>query len=85
MDQRPEIRTMRNLEAAFAGEAMAHAKYRYFARLARQAGDEETARAFALKEVLPIANRLDPDQIDVALAGLQDLLPRPVALHFGRG
>ena len=46
MDQRPEIRTMRNLEAAFAGEAMAHAKYRYFARLARQAGDEETARAF---------------------------------------
>ena len=46
MNERPEIRTMRNLEAAFAGESMAHAKYRYFARLARQAGDEETARAF---------------------------------------
>ena len=46
MTKRPEIRTMRNLEAAFAGESMAHAKYRYFARLARQAGDEETARAF---------------------------------------
>ena len=46
MTKRPEIRTRRNLEAAFAGESMAHAKYRYFARLARQAGDEETARAF---------------------------------------
>ncbi len=38
--------TIKNLEAAFAGESMAHIKYRYFARLCRAAGDEATARAF---------------------------------------
>ena len=38
--------TIHNLEAAFAGESMAHIKYRYFARLAREAGDEATARVF---------------------------------------
>jgi rubrerythrin len=43
---RPEIKTMQNLEAAFAGESMAHTKYRWFAKLARNAGDEETARIF---------------------------------------
>ena len=44
--QRPEIKTMANLESAFAGESMAHIKYRYFAKIARAAGDEETARVF---------------------------------------
>jgi rubrerythrin len=43
---RPEIKTVENLEAAFAGESMAHIKYRYFAKLARDAGDEATARVF---------------------------------------
>lgn len=38
--------TIQNLEAAFAGECMAHAKYRYFARICRAAGDEETAKVF---------------------------------------
>ena len=38
--------TGKNLESAFAGESMAHMKYRYFARLAREMGDEETAKAF---------------------------------------
>jgi rubrerythrin len=38
--------TIQNLEAAFAGESMAHIKYRYFAKIAREAGDEETARTF---------------------------------------
>ncbi len=38
--------TIQNLEAAFAGESMAHIKYRYFAKLARAAGDEATARIF---------------------------------------
>ena len=46
IQQRPEIKTWANLEAAFAGESMAHIKYRYFAKLAREAGDEATARAF---------------------------------------
>lgn len=44
--KRPEIKTMENLEAAFAGESMAHIKYRYFAKLAREQGDEDTAKAF---------------------------------------
>lgn len=38
--------TIKNLESAFAGESMAHIKYRYFAKLSRAAGDEETARIF---------------------------------------
>ena len=44
--QRPEIKTIANLESAFAGESMAHIKYRYFAKIARAAGDEETANIF---------------------------------------
>jgi len=43
---RPEIKTIQNLESAFAGESMAHVKYRYFAKLARVVGDVETAEIF---------------------------------------
>ena len=43
---KPESVTVKNIEAAFAGESMAHIKYRYFAKIARAAGDEETARVF---------------------------------------
>nr|WP_231969545.1 ferritin family protein [Polynucleobacter necessarius] len=43
---RPAIKTIQNLESAFAGELIAHIKYRYFAKLARAAGDEETAKIF---------------------------------------
>lgn len=60
--QRPEIKTLANLEAAFAGESMAHIKYRYFARLAREMGDEETARTFeatADQEVMHAFGHLD--------------------------
>jgi rubrerythrin len=60
--QRPEIKTLANLEAAFAGESMAHIKYRYFARLAREAGDEETAKTFeatADQEVMHAFGHLD--------------------------
>ena len=38
----PASATIQNLEAAFAGESMAHIKYRYFAKLCREMGDEET-------------------------------------------
>jgi rubrerythrin len=38
--------TIHNLEAAFAGESMAHIKYRYFAKIAREQGDEDVARVF---------------------------------------
>ena len=60
--QRPAIKTLANLEAAFAGESMAHIKYRYFARLAREAGDEETAKTFeatADQEVMHAFGHLD--------------------------
>lgn len=38
--------SVQNLEAAFAGESMAYIKYRYFARLCREAGDAATAEVF---------------------------------------
>lgn len=38
--------TIQNLEAAFAGESMAHIKYLYFARICRKHGDIETAKQF---------------------------------------
>jgi len=59
---RPEIKTYQNLEAAFAGESMAHIKYRYFAKLARAAGDEGTAHIFeqtANQEVMHAFGHLD--------------------------
>lgn len=47
--------TIQNLEAAFAGESMAHIKYLWFARICRAAGDEESAKVFedtAAQEVM---------------------------------
>ena len=43
---KPESITIKNLESAFAGESMAHIKYRYFAKIARAQGDEATAKVF---------------------------------------
>ena len=43
---KPESITIKNIESAFAGESMAHIKYRYFAKIARAQGDEATARVF---------------------------------------
>ena len=60
--QRPEIKTHANLESAFAGESMAHIKYRYFAKIAREMGDELTARTFeetANQEVMHAFGHLD--------------------------
>ncbi len=59
---RPEIKTLANLESAFAGESMAHIKYRYFAKLAREMGDEDTARIFeatAEQEIMHAFGHLD--------------------------
>jgi len=74
--------TIKNLEAAFAGESMAHIKYLYFARICRQHGDEETAKVFeatASQEVqhaighadlLFPANQLDPARcLELAIEG----------------
>ncbi len=38
--------TVKNLEAAFAGESMANRKYLYFAKRARELGAEEVAKVF---------------------------------------
>ena len=38
--------TIKNLEAALAGESQAHIKYRYFAKIAREEGYEDVARHF---------------------------------------
>jgi rubrerythrin len=38
--------TLTNLEGALAGESMAHIKYRYFAKIAREEGFEEVAKHF---------------------------------------
>ena len=60
--QRPEMKTVANLESAFAGESMAHIKYRYFAKIAHEAGDVDTARIFeetAAQEVQHAFGHLD--------------------------
>lgn len=54
--------TIKNLEAAFAGESMAHTKYLYFAKICRAAGDVETAKVFeetAAQEVQHALGHLD--------------------------
>ena len=38
--------TIKNLEAALAGESQAHIKYRYFAKIARAEGFEDVAKHF---------------------------------------
>ena len=38
--------TIKNLESALAGESMAHIKYRYFAKIAREEGYEDVAKHF---------------------------------------
>jgi rubrerythrin len=38
--------TINNLESALAGESMAHVKYRYFAKIAREDGFEDIAKHF---------------------------------------
>ena len=54
--------TIKNIEAAFAGESMAHTKYMYFAKICRAVGDIETAKVFeetAAQEVQHAFGHLD--------------------------
>lgn len=54
--------TVSNLESAFAGESMAHIKYRYFAKLAREVGADDVAKIFeetADQEVMHAFGHLD--------------------------
>jgi rubrerythrin len=74
--------TPQNLESAFAGESMAHIKYRYFAKICRAAGDEATAKvfeetadqevqhAFGHLDLLHPATTLNPAKcLEMAIAG----------------
>jgi len=72
---KPESITIKNIESAFAGESMAHIKYRYFAKIARAQGDLETAKVFedtAAQEVEHAFGHLDllypPAQLTPAMA-----------------
>ena len=59
---RPILQTLANLESAFAGESMAHIKYRYFAKICRDMGDTSSAEVFeqtALQEVQHAFGHLD--------------------------
>ena len=59
---KPESITIRNIEAAFAGESMAHIKYMYFAKICRAQGDVATAKVFeetAAQEVQHAFGHLD--------------------------
>ena len=42
--------TLKNLESALAGESMAHIKYRYFAKIARDEGYEDIAKHFGIPQ-----------------------------------
>jgi rubrerythrin len=74
--------TIENLEAAFAGESMAHIKYRYFAKLARAAGaidvaeafeataDQEVQHAFGHLDLLYPKDKLTPARsLEIAIEG----------------
>lgn len=82
MANQPKSVTIENLEAAFAGESMAHIKYRYFAKLARAAGaidvaeafeataDQEVAHAFGHLDLLYPKDKLTPAKaLEIAIEG----------------
>lgn len=82
MAHQPKSVTIENLEAAFAGESMAHIKYRYFAKLARAAGaidvaeafeataDQEVAHAFGHLDLLYPKDKLTPARaLEIAIEG----------------
>ena len=82
MKKLDNTKTEKNLEAAFAGESMANRKYLYFAKLARQLGNndvadlfeetahQETAHAFAHLELLyPTAEMTVERLLELAIEG----------------
>lgn len=82
MASQPKSVTIENLEAAFAGESMAHIKYRYFAKLARAAGaidvaeafeataDQEVAHAFGHLDLLYPKDKMTPARsLEIAIEG----------------
>lgn len=80
--QRQPSVTVKNIEAALAGESMAHIKYLYFAKVCRAHGDAASARifeetaaqevqhAFGHMDLLYPQQALDPVQcLELAIAG----------------
>lgn len=74
--------TKKNLEAAFAGESMANRKYLYFAKIARELGDEDVAKVFEdtanqetqhafshLQLIYPKEGLTVPRLLEIAIAG----------------
>ena len=64
--------TIKNLESALAGESMAHTKYRYFAKLAREEGYPEVADHF---------EHTAEQELKHAWAHLELLVGRPSPTH----
>lgn len=60
-------KTRKNLESAFAGEAMAFRRYLYFGEIARELGNEEVAQIF---------EKTAKDEFGHAVAHLQLLYPK---------
>lgn len=82
MAKKPEIKSWKNLESAFAGESMAYQKYMYFAKIARKNGDEEVAKLFEetalhetkhaeghLKNLYPMKNMTTEQCLKLAIEG----------------
>lgn len=82
MKKLDNTQTEKNLEAAFAGESMANRKYLFFAKLARELGNDqvadlfeetahqETAHAFAHLELMyPKENMTVEKLLEVAIEG----------------
>jgi len=82
MNKKPEIKSWKNLESAFAGESMAYQKYLYFAKIARRNGDEEVAKLFEetashetkhaeghLRNLYPMSKMTTEDCLKMAVAG----------------
>lgn len=80
--QKSESVTVQNLEAALAGESMAHIKYLYFARICRAVGDiasaevfeataaQEVQHAFGHMDLLYPKKQLDPAKcLELAIEG----------------
>lgn len=64
--KKPEIKTLENLEKAFAGESMAHMKYTYFAQLCRKMNRPDIAEVF---------EKTAKDEIAHAIGHLRFLFP----------
>ena len=66
----PESVTIKNLEAAFAGESMAHIKYMYFAKVFEATAAQEVQHAFGHLDLLyPPAELTPAKALELAIAG----------------